>query len=359
MKTGLSLQELAIEIERRSKAKRDLVVSTKNIEMLPDMKLNIADKELIGINKIAHDQIALHAEIPKKYYDRMMADAPDLLANNVNTWFRKYPVARMVRTLDGNARALLSDRYRPLENEDLATAVLPVIMDMGLDIMSSQITDSRLYLKAVDPKVTRELLAIGGKFGDGGHNIVRCLAPAITISNSEVGQGALAVLGGVYDGFCSNLASFGERSTRKYHVGGKHEIVGEEMYALLSDDTRRKTDAATWAQVGDVVRGAFNEAHFNSLCDKIAETQNDKIEGDPIAVVKLTTSRFGLTETTGTSILRHLIEGADLSRFGLHNAITRASQEVDDYDNATGMERIGAQIIELPKAEWKVLAQAA
>jgi hypothetical protein len=359
MKSGLSLQALAAEIERRAGAKRDLVVSTTNIEMTEDTKLVIADKEVFGINKIAHAQIASHTDIPKKYYDKMLEDDPRLLANNVNTWFQKYPATRMVRGLDGTARALLSDRYRPLENEDLAEAVLPAVMELGLDVMSSQITDTRLYIKVVDPKVTRELAAIGGKFGDGKHNIVRMLAPALTVSNSEVGEGALAILGGVYDGFCSNLASFGERSTRKYHVGGKHEIAGEETYALLSDETRRKTDVATWAQVGDVVRAAFDRARFDSLCDKIAETQTQKIEGDPVQVVKLTTSRFNLSEATGTSILRHLIEGGDLSRFGLHNAITRASADVADYDNATAMERVGAQIIELPKAEWKVLAEAA
>jgi len=359
MKSGLSLQNLAAEIERRAAGKRDLVVSTRNLQVTPELRLNVADKEEFAINKVAHDQIAQHVEIPKKYYDKMKDEAPDLLANNINTWFAKYPVPRMVRSLDGTARALLSDRYRPLENEDLAQAVLPAVLELGLDCMSSQITDNRLYMKFVDPRVTRELEAVGGKFGDGQHKVVRCLAPALTISNSEVGQGALAVLGGVYDSFCSNLASFGERSTRKYHVGGKHEIAGEEVYALLSDETRRKTDAATWAQVGDVVRAAFDRARFDALCDKIAETRNDKIEGDPVAVVKLTTSRFGLSEATGTSILRHLIEGGELSRFGLYNAVTRASQDVEDYDDASAMERHGAQIIELPKAEWKTLAIAA
>jgi hypothetical protein len=360
MKSGLTLTQLAAEIERRSKAKDDFVVSTKDIEMTESLDLVIAGGDkVVGINNIAHDQIASHAKIPRDYYNRMLADDPRLLATNVNTWFRKNPVPRMVRCLDQTARALLSDRYRPLENEDLAEAVLPPIMDMGLDIMSSQITDSRLYIKAVDPKVTRQLAAIGGKFGDGGHNIVRMLAPAVTISNSEVGQGALAIMGGVYDGWCSNLASFGERSTRKHHVGGRHEIAESETYALLSDETRRKTDEATWAQVGDVVRGAFDRARFDALCDKIEGSRNEKIDGDPVQVVKLTTSRFNLNEGTGTSILRHLIEGGDLSRFGLYNAVTRAAQDVDDYDTATAMERQGAQIIELPKAEWKVLAEAA
>ncbi|HEV8503663.1 MAG TPA: DUF932 domain-containing protein [Casimicrobiaceae bacterium] len=360
MRTGLTLTQLAVEIERRAKAKDDFVVSTRDIEMIESLDLVIAGGDkVVGINKIAHDQIASHTEIPRAYYNRMLADDPRLLAANVNTWFRKNPVPRMVRCLDNTARALLSDRYRPLENEDLAEAVLPPIMEMGLDVMSSQITDQRLYIKAVDPKVTRELAAIGGKFGDGGHNILRMLAPAITISNSEVGQGALAILGGVYDGFCSNLATFGERSTRKYHVGSKHEIAGEDTYALLSDETRRKKDVATWAEVGDVVRAAFDRARFDSLCEKIEGTQKDKIEGDPVQVVKLTTSRFGLNESAGTSILRHLIEGGDLSRFGLYNAMTRAAQDVEDYDDATAMERQGAQIIELPKAEWKALAEAA
>lgn len=358
MKSGMSLQELAAEITRRADAKRDLVVSTKNLELLGDGRLNVADREQFGVNAIAHGQIAAHVDIPKKYYDRMLAHDPKLLATNVNTWFRKYPANRMVRGLDGKARAFLSDRYRPLENEDLATAVLPAIMELGLDVMSSQITEAKLYLKCVDPKVTRELEAIGGKFGDGRHKIVRMLAPALTISNSEVGAGALSVLGGVYDGFCSNLATFGERSTRKYHVGGKHELVGEDSYAILSDETRRKTDVATWAQVGDVVRAAFDRARFDALCDRIAGTQEEKIEGDPVQAVRLTSSRFGFSESTGTSILRHLIEGGDLSRFGLFNAVTRASQDVEDYDDASSMERAGAMIVELAPTEWRTIATA-
>lgn len=366
MKSGLSLVQLAQEIERRSSAKKDIIASTQKTlfaatgggEKPIDFRLQVGDLDF-GINNIAHSQIGTHVEIPKTYYDKMRDGAPELLATNVNRWFDKYPSPRMIRTLDGNARAYLSDKYRPLENEDLAEAVIPPLMELGLDVMSSQITDRRLYIKCVHPRVTRELKAIGGNFGDGQHKIVRCLAPAITISNSEVGEGALSILGGVYDSFCSNLASFGERSTRKYHVGGKHELGGEDTYSMLSDQTRRITDAALWAQVGDIVRGAFNEANFTSLCDKIAETAEHKIEGDVVKVVELASKRFRLNEAEGKSVLRHLIEGADLSRFGLYNAVTRASQDLEDYDRATEFERMGAQVIELPAAEWKQLAKAA
>jgi len=361
MKSGLSLQELAREIERRANAKADIVASTKNMHMesgAGGMHLHVGDKFDYRVNNIAHEQIGTHVDIPRKYYDKMLTDAPALLADNVNEWFKKYPAERMVRTLDGTARAFPSNKYRPLENEDLAQAVLPPILDMDLDVMSSQITDRRLYIKAVDKRVVRELEAKGGKFGDGKHNIVRMLAPAITISNSEVSEGALSILGGVYDGFCSNLATFGERSLRKYHVGAKHEL-GENVYAMLSDTSRRKQDEALWSAVGDVVRGAFDRARFDSLCDKIAETAEHPIEGDPVKVVKLSARRFGFNEEQETSVLKHLIEGGSLTRFGLYNAVTRMAQDVESYDDATAFERAGAQVIELPANEWKELARAA
>lgn len=360
MKTGKTLTQLATEIERRANAKSDLVVSTKNVQMIGGTRLAVGADHAFNVNAIAHQQIGSHLDIPKVYYDKMLADAPELLANNVNAWFQKYPTPRMIRTLDGNARAFLSDKFAPdMENEDLAEAVLPVLLDLKLDIMSCEVTDRRLYIKAVDPKVTRELAKTGARFGDGGHTIVRVNSPAITISNSEVGMGALSVQGGIYDSFCSNLASFGERSMRRAHVGQRHTIAEGELYAMLSDKSKKLDNAALWSKVQDVVRGVFNATMFNQLIDKIEGTQADKIEGDIVKVVNLSTKRLGLTESEGNSVLKHLIEGSDLSRFGLYNAVTRMSQDVESYDRATELERIGAQLIELPKADWKVLAEAA
>lgn len=360
MKTGKSLVDLATEIQRRAENKKDVIVNTKNMTMDAGQHMLIGGQLDLEVNEIAHNQIGEHVGIPAKYYDRMRAEAPDLLAANVNRWFAQKPENRMVRTLDGKMRSLLSDRYRALENEDLAEAVLPVIGDLGLDIMSAEITDRRLYIKCVDKKVTRELAKAGAHFGDGGHTIVRVTSPAITISNSEVGMGALSILAGIYDDFCSNLATFRERSVRKYHVGARHDLVGENIVHMLSDETRQKTDVALWAQIRDVVKGAFDRTRFDELCDRIEDTKKDEIAGDVVKVVNLATKKLGLNETEGASVLEHLIKGADLSRFGLYNAVTRAAQDVPSYDRATELEAIGANVIELPRSEWQeVLKQAA
>jgi hypothetical protein len=361
MAKGKTLDELKAEIARRAAAKKDyLIKDTSRLEVFawPDGEIGLRVGDLTTrINDLAHRQIGDALAIPAKYYDRCKQEAPELLANNINAWFKKHPTKQLVRTLDGTARAFLSDKYRPLENEDLAAAVLPVLTDLDLDILSSEITDRRLYLKCVDKRVTRELAKTGAEFGDGGHTIVRVAAPAITISNSEVGQGALSVLVGYYDSWCSNLATFGERSSRKYHVGQRHDI-GDEVYALLSDQSRRLNDAAVWSAITDVTKAAFDRVHFDSLIDKVEGTKADKIE-DAVQVISLASKRYSLNEGEGKGILKHLIAGADLSRFGLLNAITRQAQDVADYDRATELERLGGEIVELPRDEWKVLAEAA
>jgi hypothetical protein len=374
MKSGRTLLELAKEVERRANAKQDFIAKTSALTMSvtqPEgefdaeferlLKLNVGE-EAFGINELAHDQISTYCGIPAAYYDRCRAEDPDLLVHNVNTWIRSHEgEKRMVRTLDGTSRAFLSDRYRPLENEDLASAILPVLLDTGLyDIMSCEVTDRRLYIKVVGKALSRELAKTGNYLGDGAHRIVRVAYPAVTISNSEVGYGALSIQVGLYDSGCSNLATFGERSLRKHHVGARHDLLNESLVGILSDDTRKKTDAALWGQVRDVVASGFEEGRFNALVNQVNGAQTDRIEreADVVKVVKVAGQKLGITEGEQKGVLQALIEGADLSRFGLYNAVTAYSQQVESYDRATELERIGASVIELPKQDWQQIARA-
>jgi hypothetical protein len=364
MKAGLSLVELAQKIESQQATKRDYVTSTEHmscdIAEDGDLRLNIGDEHHFKLNEVAHRQVASDLDIPQKFYDKLRANMPDLLATNVNRFLHHTLKDRMLRTIGETGRAFLSNSYRPLENFDLAEAALPVLIDLDVEVVSSQITDTRLYIKAVDKRVMTELPA-GAKFGDGKHTIVktRQLYPAITISNSEVGMGALSIQGGLYDGFCTNLSFFGERSLRKYHVGGKHEVGGEELYAVLSDQTRKITDAAVWAQVRDVVKAAFDKAKFDALVEKVKGATQDVIDGDPIKVIDFAAKKLNFNEGEKSSILKHLIQGGELSRFGLYNAVTRTAEDLPDYDRASEFERIGGKIIELPANDWREIARAA
>lgn len=372
MKTGKTIVQLAQELERRRNAKQDFVADTRRVELVTERQLgadvnaplgvqlaihNGRGDYVMGVNDIAHRQIGDHTGIPAKYYDRMRTDQPELLATNVNRWLQAEPSKRMIRVLDGNARAFLSDRYRPLENEDLAEAVLPVLNDAQVEILSCEVTERRIYIKAVDGRI-RQDIPKGARMGDGSHHIFDTISPALVISNSEVGLGALSVEAGVWTRACTNMAIFSQASMRKYHVGGRHELT-ENLQELLSDKTKRLTDAATWAQVRDVVAGAFNEAKFTAQAMELRGLTEQKITGDIPEVVELTAKRFNLNDGERRTVLQHLIEGADLTRYGLFNAITRTAEDAESYDRATELERLGGQVISLAANDWRVIAEAA
>lgn len=371
MKTDLSLSALAAEIERQQNAKRDFVADTGAMafvasEDLKDNELAIglptvdapsmAAGGVFPMNNIAHGQIAEHVGIPVKYYDRMRHEKPELLAYNVNTWFKADPKPRMVRTLDNRARAFLSDRYKPLDYAELAEAVLPTLLELKLHIMSCSITERRLYIKAVDERIQRDV-PTGRKIGDGSHVFFDTCSPGIVISNSEVGMGRLTVEYGIFTKVCTNLATIAGEGMKRAHLGARHDLT-DNLQHLLTDETKQATDKAIWMQVRDVVQSAFDEMRFTQVTDRMSGMSSNKIENDVPKVIELAAKRFGFNEGERSSILRHLIEGADLTQYGLFNAITRTAEDAPSYDRASELEAVGGAMLDLDRGAWRELAAA-
>jgi hypothetical protein len=367
MKLGKTLTELAVEIERQAKSKRDFIASTRNTLMVPhpdgNIAMDIGDKGQYPVNEIAHRQIAEHTGVPAKYYDRMRAEAPELLIRNINHWFRENPSTRLNRTLDGRVRAQLSDKYSTLDNYDFAQAVLPILGQRNLIVHSSEITERRLYIKAVDEQLFKDV-PVGYKMGDGSHKIFDTCAPAAILSNSEVGFGRLVVETGIYTGGCTNLALFAAGGMRRTHVGARHimteNLAVEDLDEVLSDQTKRKTMEALWLQVRDVLASAFDEAIVQKRLEKLAATAENMIPARNVEkVMEVVQERFTLTSDERGSVFEHLINGGSLSQYGLANAITRTAQDAADYDRATELEYLGGKVFELPRTDWEALAEAA
>lgn len=367
MKTGKSLVELATEIERRKDAKKDFIAPAGKIEMVAapaagekNEPVLMLGSEAFGINAPAHSQLAQYLGIPQLYYNRMKEADPGLLATNVNRWMHDgaNKDKRLVRTLDGNVRALLSDRYRMIENDLIAEAVLPLLIDRDMQIVSAEITETRLYIKAVDNKIQKDI-PTGARMGDGSHHIFDTLSPAIVFGNSETGHGSYFVEAGIWTKACTNLAIFGAKM-KKYHVGARAEL-SDEVYALLTDKTRQLSDAALMGQLRDIVAGSLDQLQFENNVALLQRSAEDKIDGSGsvIQVVDNISKRFGILEGEKQGILQRLIEGGDLTRYGVHGAITRHSADLLDYDRATDLERTGGQIVQLGKQEWHSLLQAA
>lgn len=355
MKNGRSLMELAQELERQRNAKRDYLLDTRNLEMgfveagAYQMMMRNDSKNvstLLAVGEIAHRQIGSALGIPAKYYDKMRAENPELLAQNVNSWFAMTPQKRMVRTLDGNARAFLSERYRRIDNAEIAEAVLPILAEMpDVRIESCEITESKMYLKAVNPRLTAEVVP-----GD-------IVQSGILITNSEVGMGSMSIQPLVYRLVCTNGMVVNDARTRKYHVGRGNEAA--EDYTLYSSETLAADDRALLLKVRDTVRSVVDQTRFERVIEMMREAKEAKITSADIPqMVELAAADYGLNKAEGSGVLDHLIRGGDLSLYGLSNAITRAAQDVESYDRSTEMESIGYTVLGMSRSDWQRLNAA-
>ncbi len=354
MKIGRSLVNLAQELERQLATKQDMIVpsSMMHCHTGEDSACRMTIDETGGVGKygitgLARRQLADKLKIPFAYFERMRQEQPALLDRNINTWLQADQERRMVRTLDGQVRAVLSDRYRRLDNYDLAENVLPILRGLpDARFESVELTETKMYIKVVTPRIQVEMTP-----GD-------VVQAGIVIMNSEVGHGTLSVQPLVYRLVCSNGLIASDHGLRKTHVG-RILPSDDEAITVFRDDTLAADDKAFFLKVRDVVEAAVSEASFRQVAQKMQKTLGIRLAGDPLKAVEVLANRYMLNDVERAGVLRHLIAEGDLSGYGLVNAVTHYSQDIADYDRATEFEMLGGKLIELPASEWKGLAEAA
>ena len=346
MKNGLTIDKLAQEVSRQQSAKRDFVLDTRDIRMNMDGKLMIeqpnGETELFGITDDAHLQVANYLGINQKYYQKMQAHEPGLLAVNVNQWFQRTEKpfnaeARMLRVLDGNVRAFLSNRYQRIDNYDLLSALMPVFSEFpGLRFESNFMSSREMFLKVFWPGNQKEV-----KKGD-------IIQAGCVIRNSETGFASTSVKPMSLRLWCTNGATHDEYGTKKVHRG-KRIDVSETSYELFTDETLALSDKAFIMQVRDMVKATLQGVWLDTVINQMREAQGIPVE-DPKAAVQELSKRFLFSDTEQEMTLEHFFR--DLAhngqtQYGLFNAVTRMAQDSETYERATELEAIGGQILTL------------
>jgi len=370
MKTGMSLQSLLTTVVEQQKTKRDFIADTKeSLQMVeaPDLRQSVAlvllkegssELERFSISENCHRQIAGRLQIPLKYYFRLLDDHRDLVIHQVNALFAREPQTRLLRTMDGVARAFLSDRYKVLDNDQVLEQVLPPIVrgDIPSQLLSSNVTENNMFMKVL---FTGDNLAqdIGPIARTGQPDIVR---PGVIIKNSETGMGSLTIDGFFYRSYCLNGCVFGKSEIfnfKRIHLGGK--LVADGDFEVFSDETKRKQNELIIAEVTDAMKALTTEENVQKMGDALRATKEGAQVKSAFAAVDQLAKELPIRETEKESIISNFLTDGDFTRWGMINAVTKVANAEDvDYERACELEQIGSSLIDLQQAQWNRIANA-
>lgn len=350
---ALTLDELGAELMAQQATKVDYVADTRRVGFYDredgdfGVSIDMPDGLLdFGVNDIAHEQIGTRVGIPRKYYDRMRADAPQLLTRNVEHWFSNEPEDRMFRTLQGNVRAVVSNRFRALDNLDLLQHLLPVLRETdGLEYWVTALTPERMYIRATLPRLQADV-----KVGD-------TVQAGVEISNSEVGRGSLQVKPWILRLDCLNGLTT-QVALRKYHAGRRIEQT-EDALGIFRDETLRADDTAFFMMAADMAKAALTKVTFDRIVEQLRETATGEAIVKPVAAVKVIAKQLDLREEEGDTLLSFLASGGDLSQWGAVNALTETAKYADTFERVTELEAKAGELVAMPANEWAKVAVTA
>ena len=371
MKRHITLSELAEELKADNAKKYDIVIPSSKIKMV-DGQLIVSNEELedglanvlaesgivqaniltLDVMDTAHGNISDKLGIPKKYYDRMLTHTP-LLDENVNYWLERakknFFLRNFVDTAEksGICRAMLSDRFKVIDNFDVLMAALEAVKESGvnLQIQDCDITDKRMYIRFVAPDVevdSPELLKSyrvpNGSEDQGRTSIVS----GFVISNSEIGHGQFSISPRAVVLACKNGMVFKDDSYKKTHLGGQMDAFSQIEW---SEDTRQLNMNLIISQVKDAIKTYISEDYFTRKIQQLEEVGKKKLE-HPFEVVKNVSKSLSISEDKQADLLNYFTQGADTTAFGVCQALTYLGQVCEDADLQFELEKEAVSMLE-------------
>lgn len=361
---GRDIVSLAQALQEQKDNSRDLIVPTSRLSMDPQgaigFDLDDPMSEGFALNNWSSGQLATYCNIPQQYFKRIQQEDTGLLSTMVNHDLQNKAQlarnndkqeARMLRTVSGTVRAFVSSRFRRLDAYDLVNATLPIMLDHQFEPMQCELTEKRVYIKAVTKRIETEV-----KVNDP-------VQFGVMFSTSDVGAGSLTLEPFIYRLVCLN-GMVTESKIRQRHLG-KQLASSEDIMDLLSNETIDLTNEAFFRQIRDVLTASMKPEVFEREVNKLRRAAELPIKNfDLEEVVDLTCKTLNVSgDQTKKTIVEMLAEGnqgAGLTQWGLINSFTAAAKaEHLDYDESVELERAAGEILTLSPNQWKRISETA
>ena len=252
--------------------------------------------------------MASKLRVPLSYLNRC---PPELRAENLNHWLRKRAGQEFLIRFDGDeVRAVLSPRYQPISNVQLAETVR---REAGNVLVRAEIDDMHMLLQVVTSR--GEEVSFGDRIHGGLH-----------IANSEVGHRVVEIRAMLYRILCCNglIMGTGQAGIRRRHLGDADKILRQF-----------RATTRTAIEVG------------SSLPGRLGETRHVRVP-DPIPVFDRIASRYKLDDAEQEAVhVAFETEPGD-SLWSVIHALTRAGNNAAlSVGSREKLQRTGGRILEL------------
>lgn len=234
------LNELHRQIERDDQHKWDLTIPRGRLA-LANGRLILPEEyageypESLTLTPWATAQVCQRLGIPTPYFLRCPLPLRDAQFNHW-AWSQDQepdednpksgsPRPWLVRCQREGVRAVLSDRYAPLDNADLLGTLVPLLEDR-FEVRGIALTSESLHLRLVDPRLAREVLPDD-----------RLLA-GVHVANSEVGRRSVTVDALVWRLVCLNglvMLVKGRSLLRQRHISWDRPRFADALRVAVSE----------------------------------------------------------------------------------------------------------------------------
>lgn len=275
-------------------------------------------------------QVAEKANVPPAYLRELSRGEDwqrDLAATVLTRHYAHVDDIRVLaRSVNGQLRGWLSDRYRRLDSRPLVEALATEAQAIGAIPVDGTATETRVAMKVIIPEIVEpvpgEFLLYGGEW-----------------STSDYGNGTNSFRAFALRAACLNGMTR-ENLLRQVHLGGR---LAEEI--AFSERTYQLDTDASVSALRDIVRGALGPAGRESLTEKIqAANQKDMSKGQLVAAVKTLpkAQQKSIVDAFESEDVINLPAGKTAWRGS--NAVSWIARHTEDAETRLDLERLAGSL---------------
>lgn len=288
--------------------------------------------DVYSISDHALQQAAERAGAPGSYVRELARETDqdwkrELAAEILNRSFQHSEGRLLARSVGGQLRGVLSDRFRRLDSRPLVDALVAEAQAVGAVPIDGTATETRVALKVVLPGIVEP---IPGEY----------LALGIEWSNSDFGNGSHGIRAFAIRVVCLNGMTR-ENLLKQIHLGGRlHEQIE------YSDRTHRLDTAASVSALRDVVRGALGPKGVEEMTNAIRAASQRAYSGKQLGNAVRALAKADQKAVVDAFESQDVINlPAGDTAWRASNAISWVARHCEDAEKRLEMERLAGQVV--------------